>query len=152
MGGLEVNHATSLLEGDAVADGMPVTTCLKPNKVEEPRIWKAVLRLLDEQEPRNRTSKLELPIPSVLVRLPAPSTDRKTFPLYKTSGLVNQLDVASWKHPGRSPPSESTHEDDNVVDEDRGVGARCPHGSLDNTGWDLHCIDERQAGKSYVVL
>ena len=41
---------------------------------------------------------------------------------------------------------------DNVVDEDRGVGARCPHGSLDNTGWDLHCIDERQAGKSYVVL
>jgi hypothetical protein len=44
------------------------------------------------------------------------------------------------------------HVDDNVVDEDRGVGARGPHGSLDHTGWDLHCIDERQAGKSYVVL
>ena len=102
-----MNHATSLLEGDAVADDIPVTTCLKPNKVEEPRIWKAVLRLLDEQEPRNRTSKLELPIPSVLVRLPAPCVgSRKTFPLYKTSGLVNQLVVASWKHPGRSAPTE----------------------------------------------
>ena len=129
-----------------------------------------MLRLLDEQEPRNRTSKLELPIPSVLVRLPAPCVgSRKTFPLYKTSGLVNQLVVASWKHPGRSPPSESTlqaadlvegkrragptssvvariysqleeqrveHEHDNEVDEDRGVGARCPHGELHNTGWD----------------
>jgi hypothetical protein len=31
---------------------------------------------------------------------------RKTFPLYKTSGLVNQLVVASWKHPGRSAPTE----------------------------------------------
>ena len=61
MGGLEVNHA-SLLEGDAVADNIPVTTCLTPNRVEEPRIWKAVLRLLDKQEPRNRTSKLELPV------------------------------------------------------------------------------------------
>ena len=50
MGGLEVNHATSLLEGDAVADGMPVT---KPTEVEEPQIWKAVLRLLDKQEPRS---------------------------------------------------------------------------------------------------
>ena len=66
-----------------------------------------MLRLLDEQEPRNRTSKLELPIPSVLVRLPAPCVgSRKTFPLYKTSGLVNQLVVASWKHPGRSAPTE----------------------------------------------
>ena len=97
----------------------------------------------------------------------------------QTSGLVNQLDVASWKHPGRSPPSESTlqaadlvegmrragpissvvaridseeeraeHEDDNVEDEDRGVGARCPHESSDNTGWDEHSIDERQAGRA----
>ena len=122
MGGLEVNHATSLLEGDAAADDIPVTIFLKPNKVEEPRIWKAVLRLLDEQEPRNRTSKLELPIPSVLVRLPAPSTDRKTFPLYKTSGLVNQLDVASWKHPGRSPPSESTLQAADLVEGKRRAG------------------------------
>ena len=81
-----------------------------------------MLRLLDEQEPRNRTSKLELPIPSVLVRLPAPSTDRKTFPLYKTSGLVNQLDVASWKHPGRSPPSESTLQAADLVEGKRRAG------------------------------
>ncbi len=92
----------------------------------------------------------------------------KNVSAVQASGLVNQLDVASWKHPGRSPPSESTlqgadlvegkrragptssvvariysqleeqrveHEDDNEVDEDRGVGARCPHGSY-HTGWD----------------
>ena len=46
--GLEVR----LLEGDLVADD----TVAMPTEVEEPRIWKAVLRLLDEQEPRSRTS------------------------------------------------------------------------------------------------
>ena len=82
-----------------------------------------MLRLLDEQEPRNRTSKLELPIPSILVRLPAPCVgSRKTFPLYKTSGLVNQLDVASWKHPGRSPPSESTLQAADLVEGKRRAG------------------------------
>ena len=92
----------------------------------------------------------------------------KNVSAVQASGLVNQLDVASWKHPGRSPPSESTlqaadlvegkrragptssvvariysqleeqrveHEHDNVEDEDRGVDARCPHGSY-STGWD----------------
>ena len=31
-----------------------------------------------------------------------------------------------------------------LVDEDRGVGARCSHGSSDNPGWDQHSIQERR--------
>ena len=57
------------------------------------------------------------------MRLPAPCVgSRKTFPLYKTSGLVNQLVVASWKHPGRSPPSESTLQAADLVEGKRRAG------------------------------
>jgi hypothetical protein len=49
-----------------------------------------------------------------------------------------------------SEEERAEHDDDNVVDEDRGVGARCPHESSDNTGWDRdeHSIDETQAGRA----
>jgi hypothetical protein len=47
-----------------------------------------------------------------------------------------------------SEEERAEHDDDNVEDEDRGVGARCPHESSDNPGWDEHYIDERQAGRA----